>query len=394
MGPCPNNTPLLFLIALFVSFHPADGKTLYVKTDGNPAGDGLSWETAFDTVSGAIAASASGDQIWVASGTYNESSELNEGLSLFGGFKGMEEDQDFNSRDWKLNKSIIDATGQHSAVIEGASYSTIDGFTISNGANPNVSLSGGGIRLLMVESMEIRNCLIMGNRATPGPPNEFRGRGGGIDVVGSRLKIKNCNISKNIARSGGGISIFNSVVDIENCLIEKNLTGGGIYFGDVVLRFRNCTFGIGNQSQFGSDVADLYTDSCQNQIVMRNSIVRKSNLFPCPIPTHRLIFNSNLPNTSGNGNIDADPLWMDPANGDYRLRINSPCIDAGTDTGLSTDFNGNPMPIDVVGVGIDGPSAHDMGAFEFQLSPADLDSNGYVNGQDLLLFQDQWQEGE
>ena len=31
----------------------------------------------------------------------------------------------------------------------------------------------------------------------------------------------------------------------------------------------------------------------------------------------------------GEGNITADPLFVDPAKGDYRLSEQSPCIDAG-----------------------------------------------------------------
>ena len=36
----------------------------------------------------------------------------------------------------------------------------------------------------------------------------------------------------------------------------------------------------------------------------------------------------------GQGNIDADPLFVDPANGDLRLVPGSPCIDAGDNTAV------------------------------------------------------------
>jgi hypothetical protein len=42
---------------------------------------------------------------------------------------------------------------------------------------------------------------------------------------------------------------------------------------------------------------------------------------------------------SGTGNIDLDPLFVDTANGDYRLRWDSPCIDAG-DPASPLDPNG------------------------------------------------------
>jgi hypothetical protein len=45
----------------------------------------------------------------------------------------------------------------------------------------------------------------------------------------------------------------------------------------------------------------------------------------------------------GEGNIDADPLFADAANGDYHLLTDSPCIDAGdpaVPVGSEPDPNG------------------------------------------------------
>ena len=77
-------------------------RIFYVKTGGG--GDGSSWATALGDVQAAIDAAASGDSVWIATGTYYPSSvrelegaelfgysfELKDGVSLYGGFKGNE----------------------------------------------------------------------------------------------------------------------------------------------------------------------------------------------------------------------------------------------------------------------------------------------------------------
>ena len=47
----------------------------------------------------------------------------------------------------------------------------------------------------------------------------------------------------------------------------------------------------------------------------------------------------------GEGNIDADPLWVDRGSADFHLGETSPCIDAGTQEGAPVvDFEGDPRP--------------------------------------------------
>ena len=70
----------------------------------------------------------------------------------------------------------------------------------------------------------------------------------------------------------------------------------------------------------------------------------------------------------GDNNIDEDPLFSDPMNGDYHLTEESPCIDMGIDSinvigewlhALANDIEGNPR----TNVFSNTP---DIGAYEYQ----------------------------
>jgi len=114
--------------------------------------------------------------------------------------------------------------------------------------------------------------------------------------------------------------------------------------------------------------------------------------------------------TWGPGNIDADPLFVDPGRwddpgtptyqwddsfilGDYHLLPGSPCIDGGTndvdnpdtteiETLPDTDIAGQPRVIDG---NLDGAATVDIGAYEYL--PGDVNYDGRVNVLDLILVR-------
>jgi hypothetical protein len=111
-------------------------------------------------------------------------------------------------------------------------------------------------------------------------------------------------------------------------------------------------------------------------------------------PLTNITFSNISGGWPGDGNIDEDPLFIDPDNGNYRLQHNSPSVDSASTSGPSEDLDGNPRPRDVGGIGRDGPNAFDMGAYEVQTpfanSGADVNGDGRVDAIDLLMWMGDW----
>ena len=201
----------------------AEGTVVYVAKSGSDVNDGLSWSTAKVTVQAGLNAALSGDQVWVAAGTYVECVTLQAEVGLYGGFAGSE--TDLSQRDWKANLTILDGN-QAGSVVTAPSGSTaatrIDGFTIRNGK----ATAGGGI-YCKSSSLTILNNTITENSAA----RDSSCRGGGLYCSGGSPTISSNTIVGNTASSGGGICCDSSSPVISNNTVTGNTAfaaGGGI----------------------------------------------------------------------------------------------------------------------------------------------------------------------
>jgi len=386
--------PLLLLIPEATS-----AKTLYVSKSGDGS-DGLSWETGFNTIKEAIEATIAGDEIWVASGRYEESLVLPEGLSLRGGFRG-----ELGVRDSKKYITLLDTSelfGGPGDAICATGEVLIEGFSITTG--------GSGTGVILRDSLfDLRDCVI----------SSCSGNfGGGVDIHESTGCIDSCIIWNNFASStGAGLNIELSDVEIRNCIIAANWayeyfdfhtqtpiggTGAGLSVGLSNVNVINCLLAnnlVGFEG-FGSNIdADFMRPGAGRNIHMVNSII--DNASPhTDVPPDMTISYSNVwkrGGPEGQGNIFVEPEFVNPDsfNFDYHLKACSRGIDEGTATEILYDADGAPRPVDIRGKGRDADGAFDMGPYEFQLKKSDLTRDGKVDAEDLLMFQEDWmREGE
>jgi predicted outer membrane repeat protein len=252
------------------------GETIYVDSSATGGNDGTTWANAYSSLGDALDAAASGDEIWVAQGTYRPTTgtdrtasfSIKAGVSLYGGFSGDETSRD--ERDWGTNTTILSGdigvasnTSDNSYhVVVVSNGSTIDGFTIRDGnANGDSTNSQGGGIVVSSCSTMIAHCAFTGNLAS---------NGGGMYIYAYSLQnvtITDCVFQSNASPgSGGAMSIYTAAINmrISGCTFTGNSSdgdGGGIYMGwktNPVIT--ECTFS-GNSCDVGGGGICIYQDS-------------------------------------------------------------------------------------------------------------------------------------
>ncbi|MFN0135640.1 MAG: right-handed parallel beta-helix repeat-containing protein [Phycisphaerae bacterium] len=259
----------------------SDAAILRVRAGASGNGDGSTWNDAFPHLSTALAAAQTGDEIWVAAGTYrpDESAAnpngtgdrtlsfiLRSGVAVYGGFAGNEialAERDFGANLTILSGDLDPVGGldgpnftnygdnsDHVLTAHGVATSAVlDGMTVRGGDAPAFGTNGFGGGLFAIGgSPTLRNCIFAANRAASG---------GGIELQGfCAATLQRVTLADNAATSAhAGLSVegnsggpYASVL-IENCTFVRNLAplsgagaGGGLSSGAANTTVRDCIF--------------------------------------------------------------------------------------------------------------------------------------------------------
>lgn len=259
--------------------------------------------------------------------------------------------------------------------------SVVEGFTICNGSTPPGAVldefNGAGIMINNGSSPTIRNCIIR---------NNWAGCWGGAISCGwvaeAQPVIDRCVIVNNFAGDeGGGLFAVGANPTVINTVIANNeagTAGGGILsLGGGSFTIRNSTI-ILNSAPWAGGVYDWNG-------TVTNSIIRGNNGDGQAFNTLGSVTYSNIEGGfDGVGNVDVDPMLLNPARGDVHLLPGSPMIDAGDPSFVPAqgelDMDGNSR---LVGLGVD------MGADELLLI-GDINEDGVVGVTDLLGLLSAW----
>jgi hypothetical protein len=391
---------------------------------------------------------------------------LKPGVALYGGFNGTEtqlHQRDWVKHETVLSGDITggeNKTENSFHVVIGADDAIIDGFTIRDGYNlpggppghhmtPEILLEGRGratgAGILNFQCAPVvRNCIICDNTAAKGagmynivtkawPPqgieptptiinctfmrNYSRGRGGAVsnDLMTHPTFI-DCTFTDNVCDGKGGAMYndFDCSPTLVNCVFARNTAQkGGAMANDGMScpTITNCTFVLNyGRDMFGGLYNGTGPTNTGNNPIVTNCIFwgnraisdarQIGNWHYCvPLVTYSCVEGGY----DGEGNIDADPLFVDLDAGDYRLGPGSPCVDSANGTvAPPTDRAGNPRyddkgcpngllsrapyypkeaPLPPPGAHVEFRPPVDMGAFERQGDSVRGEQGGivYVN---------------
>jgi predicted outer membrane repeat protein len=300
------------LLGLFLSCSfqlPAGATTWLIRPDGS--GDAPTIQAGIDSAS-------VGDTVLVACGTYHEHDIVLKSLVYLMSATGYADCATIDAQD---NGSVIRSDNLESAV-------GLSGFTITGAATSGMYWRGCFAPVMF--------CHFVGNSGI---------RGGAVRVEGNLgPTFYDCTFHENDASGdGGALYTEQGYLGLYGCTFHDNFSGayGGAVAcqsGELDLRMEECTLALNAADQGGAGI------SCPDAtgLDLRNSIIAfgtGGEAVHCasgsgsPVVQCCDLFGNSGGDWTGpleallgqNGNMSADPMFCDPASGDFTLQECSPC---------------------------------------------------------------------
>ncbi|EDM36289.1 hemagglutinin-related protein [Pedobacter sp. BAL39] len=206
---------------------------------------GANWTDAYLRLQSAIDLAKSGDEIWVARGTYSPVQHIDStfnmvsGVKIYGGFAGTETQLSQRVSDAKgkytANESILSGNYVNVHVVNSilalTPESTLDGFTITAGAatsGSGVKAYGAGIYISNLATNGTYNNLIIKN-------NTANVYGAGMYSNSGGIRLNNVSFEGNVVtttnRYGGGLYNSGTGLELNDVLFKGNqaVNGGGMW---------------------------------------------------------------------------------------------------------------------------------------------------------------------
>ncbi len=269
----------------------------------------------YPTIQAGINASMNGDTVLVHPGTYVENVVFNGHNIVLGSLFLTTGDASY------ISSTILDgnSSGAVITLTDGEDNSAkIIGFTITNG----ISVFGGGINAWFTSPTILHNTI---------RDNVGTWYGGAISLEQCTAIVQYNVMVNNQAEYGGGLRASYGNPLIGNNLIINNYAeewGGGIYVNNNAPLIINNTFSGNEAAAMGGGLrTGNASPTVTNCIFYGNSAPNGPEISAWGNPV--VSYSDILGGYAGEGNIDADPLFVGGDPFDYHLQASSPCIDAG-----------------------------------------------------------------
>ena len=377
----------------------------------------LSWATAATSIQEAVDVAYAGSMVLVTDGVYAAG-----GRVVYGSMTNrVVIDRPLVVR--SVNGPRVTAIAGEGSLTAGAvrcayigAEAWLAGFTLRNGFTRNSGdstreRSGGGI--WSAPGGVVSNCILFSNQASADGGGAYGGSLYDCVVTGNTANgygggacsgsVSRCLLAANIATRGGGA--FGAVIQqselrgntaagdgggayasyLSRCVVVSNYassSGGGIYLGTAYngLLASNLAAAAGGGAAYGGLYNCVLTRNfapigggvylgTQNNCIIQFNVAQVGSNYQGAL----MRYCCTSPHPGGSDDINRDPLFADPAVGDYHLLAASPCIDHGANAYAAggLDLDGNLRLINWI---------VDMGAYEYQgvVNP-DTDGDGIPN---------------